>query len=1114
MKRLIFLIAWLYAYMAAAQTSNLPSSMGTFTVFKEAPLPVTIIMPEGYDIQSPIVEIWNNNKKLSDSTQVLVSGDTLKFTLAKQQLAPLSRNPYFFIKLKGDYVLGALLNPTIGIGVPTNVTKSVSLPSTGTVRVSVVGDAAAAMQAASQVKTELLSLQQLVSQGFRVKGNWDVPANNPNLSSISKVSGDAYVVSVPGSTSITGTSVSASKGDVFNWNGTQWIYRASALVPAEGTVSYDKTDMFTSGRNLFNINDPSNIIGSYIHDVTGSQISSANHNTTHFIPMSAGQTFIVSSTITGNIRILYYNSSNAFLSGYVGPAVARVAPANTAFIRVSVNTSDTPWAKLQVEFGATKNDWRKFQKILATSKDIPIVASEALVAEKAGEASTLAPAARLSADQINYTKSKNLFNISDAGNLIGSYINNATGGVVASVNHNTTHAIPITAGQSFVVSSTTMGNVRIIYYNASNAFLSGYIGTSMPQIAPANTAYLKVSINITDASWEKLQVELGSAKTDYEPHGWYVTPISGSPVISKSIDPKSVLTSGNLSYSRSKNLFNPSDPDVALLFYVNSLTGNLVSSPLYNTTGFIPVKPSTAYTMTYKNQIAWYTASKVYISGSTNADQNKTQTSPANAAYIRTMVSLAEWDRYQFEEGTASTEYNPYGFILDKIEGLPVWSKRKVPDPVVVVEGPTYTAPVLAPKYYLPRQKELSIYTENIHKNYTVDGVGKTDINLPSITSLTQINRRGRGMKFKQTSSSASLSSIAGAATVYNDDYVQVNSVSFTVQPVDQNLNTSKKVINFGDSYTLRSTFADQIVASPAGSGLTFIGMRNATASTPSRKSEGRGGWTMSSYHTLKTDIFAPFMQPQAPYKYYGNTDYWINAVTNPNISGLTNYDWGNVDPAIRALYNGTTGLLISPATNDVMYINAESVFKRWDGSAWVTVTGLTFTFNFAKYRTLYSLDMPDIVHILMGTNDFTNATPANFDGLWSTYKSQMDATIASIKADNPSVKIIIGVPVSSGKQGGIGTYETERKKRGYWLLAKSIISTYSNREAEGLIIADYHSTVDREYGYDATDVVPFDGYTGSARERFMEDFVHLGADGFISQMGTIYYGAIQKARE
>lgn len=151
-KYLLSLILPLLALVSFAQTSNLPSSLGTFTVFKEAPLPVTIIMPSGYNVLNPVVEVWNNNVKLSDTTSVTISGDTVKFTLTKAQLAPLVRNPYFFVKFDGTYAMGAQLNPTIGVGTPISQTKTITLPSNAVVRVSIVGSASEAEQSALRAK--------------------------------------------------------------------------------------------------------------------------------------------------------------------------------------------------------------------------------------------------------------------------------------------------------------------------------------------------------------------------------------------------------------------------------------------------------------------------------------------------------------------------------------------------------------------------------------------------------------------------------------------------------------------------------------------------------------------------------------------------------------------------------------------------------------------------------------------------------------------------------------------------------------------------------------------------------------------------------------------------
>lgn len=150
-RRLILLIAvMLAAIQCYSQTGNLPSSMGVFDVFREASLKTTIIMPSGYTIPTPVkVELWNNGVKLSDSTGVTISGDTIKFTITKTQIYPLIKTPYLFVKFNGTYVLGAPMNVKLGVAVPSTQTVDVAMPTIGSVRISLIGDASTAIAAAN-----------------------------------------------------------------------------------------------------------------------------------------------------------------------------------------------------------------------------------------------------------------------------------------------------------------------------------------------------------------------------------------------------------------------------------------------------------------------------------------------------------------------------------------------------------------------------------------------------------------------------------------------------------------------------------------------------------------------------------------------------------------------------------------------------------------------------------------------------------------------------------------------------------------------------------------------------------------------------------------------------
>jgi hypothetical protein len=94
----------------------------------------------------------------------------------------------------------------------------------------------------SSSEAYLLVFQDLIAQGFKVKGNWDIATNTPNLTSIPKLNGDAYIVLADATSNITGTNIAMKKGDAVHWNATDsiWIHRPNAAVPADGTVSPSK----------------------------------------------------------------------------------------------------------------------------------------------------------------------------------------------------------------------------------------------------------------------------------------------------------------------------------------------------------------------------------------------------------------------------------------------------------------------------------------------------------------------------------------------------------------------------------------------------------------------------------------------------------------------------------------------------------------------------------------------------------------------------------------------------------------------------------------------------------------------------------------------------------
>ena len=119
-----------------------------------------------------------------------------------------------------------------------------------------------------------------------------------------------------------------------------------------------------------------------------------------------------------------------------------------------------------------------------------------------------------------------------------------------------------------------------------------------------------------------------------------------------------------------KNLFNPNASDVAIGYFPSNTTGVLTANTSYNTTGFISVTAEQQYAISVKHYWAWYDSNKVFISGTSNSDTNKTQTAPQNAVYMRASCPISAWSVFQVEQSSSPTPFESYGVKVD-LETIP-----------------------------------------------------------------------------------------------------------------------------------------------------------------------------------------------------------------------------------------------------------------------------------------------------------------------------------------------------------------------------------------------------------------------------------------------------------
>ena len=553
--------------------------------------------------------------------------------------------------------------------------------------------------------------------------------------------------------------------------------------------------------------------------------------------------------------------------------------------------------------------------------------------------------------------------------------------------------------------------------------------------------------------------------------------------------------------SSGKNKFNK---DTATIGAYIDQTGSQYSNAGYDVSALIAVTPGQVFYAPRTRFTCYYSAAGVVVSGGVGTFLD-TFTIPAGVAFMRASIEHSALSTYQVEISAVPTVYESYGYIIQQAGSYPV---RLDPLGQPIPESDFIS---IAAKQYVPHGKEVAIYHENIAKDYP-SYRGRTGI------SFAGGKETGRSTKITPTSGQVN-TTISGAATAADANFAAVATKVFSVVVSDAARTTAANVHNIGDSYSARMAFADVLSGSTAATGLTFSGNRTSSGNTYPVRCEGQGGNTINGFFTVDYSGYVnPFMQPvTAGYMYYGQTAFWIDAnSTTPSYNAAS-------FPITKALFSASTGRKLSPNTGDIM--GDAGGYIRWNGSSWVSIVSGAFggfAFSYAKYRSAWGIAAPTILHILLGTNDFMSSTTATFTADYAAFKLRYDQLIASVKADTAGVKIIVGIPVSSGRQGKWGTLDTERRKRMYYLLAGKLNADFGGRESESIYVLDYHSVVDRFYGFNNITELPFADYTGIAGDDLHKiDTVHLGSSvgstpiyfqGWM-QMGNAYMGLIQFLR-
>lgn len=313
-----------------------------------------------------------------------------------------------------------------------------------------------------------------------------------------------------------------------------------------------------------------------------------------------------------------------------------------------------------------------------------------------------------------------------------------------------------------------------------------------------------------------------------------------------------------------------------------------------------------------------------------------------------------------------------------------------------------------------------------------------------------------------------------------NDKSLQIDLISLsdfdTLQTATVDLRVSNKRQNLspvtiqiiGDSYVHGSFFNEALLKRRYVNNLKMVGLRRIAHTN--QFDEGRGGWTVQKYFEVSTDAhtsYNGFMQPQADYRYWGSTEFWLTVFNIKN--GVENnfdtrYSCGRFEHHLSR-FNPDNGYLLKPQKHDVMYDNALKQFVVFNGKTWSTAKDgeLKWNFNYSKYLKMWNIPTSDFTFVLLGLNEYRDSLYADYT-LWNKRIEEMARQYHSI---NQHGKFVILTPCSScGSMNNWRGDFTLRQNACMWKVRDNILRTFDNRENEGIYVVDVAIRVDGENGY------------------------------------------------
>lgn len=452
---------------------------------------------------------------------------------------------------------------------------------------------------------------------------------------------------------------------------------------------------------------------------------------------------------------------------------------------------------------------------------------------------------------------KNLFNKKEA--VTGKLLVYTNGTTIDSANYFTSGFIPLKSSTKY----TSLTGFSIAFYDEKLTFISGLATTSTPYsprtfTTPSNAVYVRISSGIqTGFSMDNFQLEEGETPTSFEEFNYKIkdlkVTLSNNDVGTNALQPKSV-TKEKLNFSvpeavPTKNLYN--EKTTVKGYYVNWASGAIATNASYVASEFIPVTSNGNYSRTVNSHIAFYDNNKLFISGT--ATSGLTFTTPANTAFIRISVPVANTQSEQIELGNTLSPFEPYGYKLPDL----------IQSSDIILNLPS--------KIYGLVGQELNIYFDNIvsgkDKDYDFDVICSKGQQFENFFRIVPDVKENRPITIN----------------VYKERKL-IKSVTSTIIVSNTNAGSSvtKSVLVIGDS-TTNSGFAVTKLNENFSSDAMNIALVGTRGTSPNLH-EGRSGWKAKDYveSASVTGVNNAFWNPSTSsfdFSYYISS----NSLTTPS---------------------------------------------------------------------------------------------------------------------------------------------------------------------------------------------------------------------------------------